>query len=59
MEGEAVYEEAARISKEQRGKLSSRTVFDASRRAPLSNAARERCKSAAVELAFADDLCLV
>lgn len=59
MEGEAVYEEAARMAKEEKGKLSSRTVFEASRLAPLSNAARERCRKAAVELAFAANLCLV
>jgi hypothetical protein len=59
MHGEAVYSEAARLCKEGKGKLSTRTVFESSRLAPLSNAARERCKKAAVELAFANTLCLV
>lgn len=59
MEGDAVYQEADRLCKAQEGKPSLRTIFETSRLAPLSNAARERCKKAAVELAFAKDLCLV
>jgi hypothetical protein len=59
MQGEAVYSEATRLCKEGKGKLSARTVFELSRLAPFSNGARIRSKKAAVELAFADVLCLV
>lgn len=59
MNGEAVYQEADRLCKSEEGELSSRTVFETSKLAPLSNAARGRCRKAAVELAFAKDLCLV
>jgi hypothetical protein len=59
MQGEAVHSEAFRICKEGKGKLSARTVFESSRLAPFSNGAQIRSKKAAVELAFADNLCLV
>jgi hypothetical protein len=59
MHGEAVHLEAARLCNEGKGKPSSRAVFEASRFAPLAYAARERCKKATVELAFAQNLCLV
>jgi hypothetical protein len=59
MQGEAVYSKADRLCEEGKGKPSTRTIFESSRLAPFSNAARIRCKKAAVELAFAEYLCLV
>jgi hypothetical protein len=59
MHGEAVYSEVARLCEEGKGKSSIRTVFESSRLAPLSNGARIRSKKAAVDLAFAQNLCLV
>jgi hypothetical protein len=59
MQGDAVYSEAARLCGEGNGRPSSRALFESSHLAPLSNAARERCRKAAVELAFAEVLCLV
>jgi hypothetical protein len=56
---DAVYLEAARLCKEGNGKSSSRALFKSYHLAPLSNAARERCRNAAVKLAFAETLCLV
>jgi hypothetical protein len=59
MQGEAVYSEAIRLCREGKGKPSTSAVFESSRLAPFSNAAQVRCKKAAVDLAFADNLCLV
>lgn len=59
MEGEAVHQEAERLCREQKGSLSARTVFDREKLAPLSYGARERCRKAAVDLAFENDICLV
>ena len=59
MQGEAVYSEAFRLCKEGKGKPSARTIFESSRLSPLSHSARVRSKKAAVELAFAENLCLV
>jgi len=59
MQGDAVYFEAARLYRAGNGKPSSRALFESSQLAPLSNAARERCRKSAVELAFAEVLCLV
>jgi hypothetical protein len=62
MEGEAVYTQAARLCKDGKGKSSLRKRFESrmlSRVAPVSNTAKIRRNKAAVELAFADTLCLV
>jgi hypothetical protein len=52
MQGEAVYSEAARRCKEGKGNPPPRAIFESSRLAPLSYAARELCKKVAVELAI-------
>jgi hypothetical protein len=59
MHGDTVYSEAARLYEEGKGKLSALAIFESSRLAPLSYAARERCRIAAIDLAFEENLCLV